>query len=145
MKPVAGDKQPDIDIDISEYVAADQESDGSESFGEYVSANNQLPPVALKLIESVKAKRLSIDEASTGETETRKRSRSTSCSSSKHESDPLPTKHSRGRSSSRDPRINRNITPVFLQDPKLKIKAANLPESENENVDKNIEPASVGQ
>ena len=129
MKPDISEKQSELEVDVSEYVAADQgNSDGDDGFGNFVQsrANNPLPPVALKLIAE-EAKRLIA--STSGETETRKRSRSTS--SLKHESDPQPMKQSRGRSSSR---ICTNDTPAFLHDPGVK---ANLKESENGKVELN--------
>ena len=137
MKPDASEKQSEIEVDVSEYVAADQNnSDGDDGFGNFVQsrAENPLPPVAIQLSVDKKDKRLSKVEASTSdETETRKRSRSTS--SLKNESDSQPIKQSRGRSSSR---ICANDTPAFLHDPDV---MANLPESENGKVNLNsIDP-----
>ena len=119
MAPNASVQQPDIDVDISDYVVADQDSDGDERFGAFVQSRaavtKQLPPVAEKLISIVKSRRLAEANVSTSdETETRKSSRSTS--SLKNETELQPIKQSRGRSSSR---IKPSDTPVFLHDPEI--------------------------
>ena len=121
----------DVDVNVNDYVVADQDSrsDGGESYGEFVGATEKLPPPVEKLVSIVKARRIAQAEVSNSETtETRKRSRSTS--SVKPETDPQPTKHSRGKSSSR---ITANDNPVFLHDPDVRAK---LPENEQGKVDK---------
>ena len=103
MKPDVSIKQSEVDI--NNYQAVEQDSDENDGFGSFVQHRAQI----------MDADKTSNLQASTsGETETRKRSRSTS--SVKQEADLQPTKHSRGRSSSR---ITANDTPVFLHDPEV--------------------------
>ena len=119
------------EVDISNYKAADQDSDGNDGFGDFVQgrAEKKLPPAVANFIADIKLNRLSmqseVEVPSSGETETRKRSRSTS--SLKHETDVQPVKQSRGRSSSR---VSANATPSFLHND----ERTKLPKSDMEKL-----------